>query len=174
MIYFVRHGETDYTLKHLSQGRIDIPLNELGREQAKRLAKRLKNLDIDIIYSSPLSRVLETAKILNQEIKKELVVDDRLIEMALGKREGQDFYSWDQRDIDAFRRKPEDFGAESLESLHNRVVSVYKEICDSKRNIVIVSHGAVYKALYRYINNIHDTLLKFKTPETCELFVLKS
>ena len=56
MIYFVRHGETEYNVLNLMQGHKDIPLNENGIHQAKIARDELKDLKIDEIYSSPLIR----------------------------------------------------------------------------------------------------------------------
>ena len=63
-IILVRHGQTDWNLKKLMQGRTDIPLNETGRVQALEVKEKLKNERIDICFSSPLSRTLTTAKII--------------------------------------------------------------------------------------------------------------
>ncbi len=66
-IMLVRHGETDWNRKEIFRGRIDVELNENGREQAKVLAQAVSAFHIDAAYSSPLSRSLETA---NSEPKR--------------------------------------------------------------------------------------------------------
>ena len=59
--YIVRHGQTDYNKKHRFQGRSDVPLNEVGVEQAKKIADSLADVDFGAIYYSPLIRAKQTA-----------------------------------------------------------------------------------------------------------------
>ena len=61
-LILVRHGQTDWNLKHLMQGMTDIPLDETGKMQAFNVKEKLKNVKLDICFSSPLSRAIETAK----------------------------------------------------------------------------------------------------------------
>ena len=62
--WYLRHGETDWNRQGLSQGSIDIPLNELGLAQAREAAVRLRNRGITSIVASPLSRARVTAEIV--------------------------------------------------------------------------------------------------------------
>lgn len=55
-LYLVRHGQTDFNKGDLTQGSSDIPLNETGKEQARKLAERVKNMRFDAYYVSPLTR----------------------------------------------------------------------------------------------------------------------
>ena len=89
-IVTIRHGETDVNASGLIQGRrTDVPLNENGREQARKAAVKLP-ADIDIIISSPLVRATQTAQIINERYEKEvMLVDNRLIERDFGKFEGE-------------------------------------------------------------------------------------
>jgi len=66
-VYFVRHGQSEGNKKQVHQGE-DVPLSEKGGHQAKALAKRLKNHDIHVIYSSPYLRAKQTAKIISNEL----------------------------------------------------------------------------------------------------------
>jgi len=63
-ILLIRHGETDWNRIHRFQGRSDVPLNQKGREQARALAVALKHEPITAIYSSPLVRAIETARLI--------------------------------------------------------------------------------------------------------------
>ena len=60
-IYLARHGETDWNAELRLQGRNRYPLNSTGRQQAAKLAERLKGVRLDAVYSSTLSRSRETA-----------------------------------------------------------------------------------------------------------------
>lgn len=65
-IYLVRHGQNEDNANGILNGHRDMPLTELGREQARKLAAsiRTQGLQFDVVYASPLSRALETARIL--------------------------------------------------------------------------------------------------------------
>lgn len=91
MIKFIifRHGQTLWNLERKPQGKRDIPLTKLGILQAKRLAQRLQSERIDAFYSSPLSRSLETTKIVAKNHDKGVTILDELIEMDFGMFEGK-------------------------------------------------------------------------------------
>ena len=61
-IYFIRHGETIWNTEKRFQGSSNSPLTELGRNQALKLGKRLKNTNFTNFYSSPLGRTIETSQ----------------------------------------------------------------------------------------------------------------
>ena len=63
-VYLIRHGETDWNSVRKLQGQTDIRLNDYGIELAKLTAEGLKDVDFDLIYSSPLIRAVETAEII--------------------------------------------------------------------------------------------------------------
>lgn len=90
-LIIVRHGETEYNTQKRYQGQSESPLTERGREQAKSAAKRLCAENIDLIYSSPLSRALDTAKIIRGDRDIKIVTDKRLSEIKCGKWEGIQF-----------------------------------------------------------------------------------
>lgn len=87
-IYVIRHGETDWNKNQRLQGRSDIQLNDVGREQAKALIPFLEKLSIQTIYSSPLIRAYETASIANADLRLPIHKDDRLKETHVGDGEG--------------------------------------------------------------------------------------
>ena len=63
-ILLVRHGETDFNKNKLIQGHSDIVLNETGKEQAINAGRKITDFDIDAVFSSPLKRALETARLM--------------------------------------------------------------------------------------------------------------
>lgn len=173
MTFLIRHGSTEFTQKGLSQGQLDIPLSEKGVYEAERMQEAVRRLPINVIYSSPLMRCSQTARIINQGLDLPLIVDDRIMEMFLGRRQGTDFYKWSEEERELFRRRPEVYGAESNESFYSRVTDFYKDVLTRGQNALIVSHGGVFKNIYRYIHGINDFTTKFRTPETCEIFKLQ-
>jgi probable phosphoglycerate mutase len=93
MIYLVRHGQTESNLERRHHGHVDSPLTELGREQARRAGEALAGL-IDrqdsVIFSSPLGRALQTARIIADvaAIERPIIVDADFMEIGMGSAEG--------------------------------------------------------------------------------------
>ena len=81
----IRHGVTEWNIKKMIQGTIDVPLNEEGLRQARAVSQRLAgHYSIDVIYSSPSSRALSTAHCINEKYSVDLKVDHNLIEIDFG------------------------------------------------------------------------------------------
>ena len=85
-LYIIRHGQTELNNRKVLQGRSDHPLNENGIAQARDAAEKLKGITFDVVWSSPLIRALQTAKIIVPDAKPR--IDERLIEMEYGPYEG--------------------------------------------------------------------------------------
>lgn len=90
-LFLVRHGETESNRLGLTLGRADVPLNEHGRWQAKRLAGALATEPLAAIYSSPLSRTRDTAAAIAREHNLEVQIEPDLTEMDVGETEGLPF-----------------------------------------------------------------------------------
>ena len=86
MIIFLRHGQAENNTKRILAGRTEgVPLTKTGVEQAERIAKYLKHMDVSAIYSSPIERASTTAKIVADYNSLNYKLDDRLIEIEMGK-----------------------------------------------------------------------------------------
>ena len=85
-IYLIRHGETEWSLGHLHTGRTDIPLTENGRVEASELGKKLKAIEFNAVFTSPLSRARQTCALAGLGINAK--VDERLREWDYGDYEG--------------------------------------------------------------------------------------
>ena len=86
MIIFLRHGQAENNTKKILAGRSPgVNLTETGIQQAEQAGKMLKTLNISTIYSSPIDRALQTAKTVAQHCELEPLIDDRLIELDMGK-----------------------------------------------------------------------------------------
>jgi broad specificity phosphatase PhoE len=83
-ITVIRHGETDWNVEGRYQGQADPPLNERGFDQAHELADMLMDNSLDMIYSSPLQRALQTAQIIADHLHLPLHTDARLLEINQG------------------------------------------------------------------------------------------
>lgn len=84
VILLVRHGETDWNREELFRGTHDVPLNHNGREQARWLGMALKSEKIDAAYTSPLSRAVETAKIVLKSHGIEAMMHEGLLDFNYG------------------------------------------------------------------------------------------
>lgn len=81
MIYVVRHGETDLNKEGRLQGRMGLPLNEKGKQQAREMKEMLKTVQFDLVFSSPQEQAVQTAEIITN---LEPIVDSRLDVFDLG------------------------------------------------------------------------------------------
>ncbi|MBR1567969.1 MAG: histidine phosphatase family protein [Lachnospiraceae bacterium] len=163
-LYIVRHGKTEWNKERRLQGSVDIALADEGRALAEVSSENMKGITFDRIYSSPLSRAYETARILRRDRDIPIITDDRLKELCFGDAEGRPFpelyadescyfrYFFDQPEL----YRPIGHG-ESLEELCDRAAAFMKEIIlpleDSCTRVMIVAHGAINKGLMMYVKN---------------------
>jgi broad specificity phosphatase PhoE len=90
-LILVRHGETDLNKQRRVQGLSNLGLNEKGKRQAEALAQALKNEKVDVIYSSPLRRALETAQAIGRFHRVRVVPLDGLKELDVGEVDGMTY-----------------------------------------------------------------------------------
>lgn len=167
MIKFVRHGETEYNVLGISQGQLDIPLNEKGLMQAEEISLFLKDYHFDVIYTSPLIRAKKTAEIINKYHNVKIVVDDRLKEFFAGRRQGTKSSDWTSEMNEDFMLHPEKYGAESNEGFYNRCVEAYLDL-PADKEVLVVAHASVYKNILRYKEG-QPFNPKFKIAENAEV-----
>lgn len=151
-LYLIRHGETDWNAARKVQGQVDIPLNENGRRVADETGRALRDLRFDRVYSSPLLRALETARLICAGRSVPIEADDRLKEIDFGPYEGRvvsDLQENFRRFSDApeLYRAPE--GAESIEHLMARSLDFLESVLvpaslmqDAPERVLVVAHGA--------------------------------
>lgn len=164
--YVLRHGQTDWNVQMRLQGSTDIPLNETGRRQAHVAAKILAGEGITKIIASPLSRALETARIVGAVSGVEPVIDKRLIERNFGQFEGMTIdevhqhredmreHMNPQADVDG---KHYPWDAEPLPDVIDRVfacVNAYRET----GKCLFVFHGIPFRAVTRkFLNDMYSS-----------------
>lgn len=156
LLILARHGETDSNRDRLALGREDVPLNERGRLQAQALARSLSRQPIVAIYSSPLRRALDTARVAADAIGLDVVVDEGLIEMDVGEIEGATFEVMRKRYGELLRRwfsqevgdvpMP---GGESLRDVQDRAWAAIQRIRESHPDdtVLAVTHNFVILTL---------------------------
>ena len=166
ILYFARHGETDWNRERRLQGQHDIPLNALGRVQASHCGELMRELlerdgrnaaQYDYV-SSPLGRARETMELMRSAMgldPEAYRTDARLMEMSFGRWEGFTFNELQAREAAALAEREHDKwgfvlpGGESYAQLQVRVRSWYEGIeCDT----VVSAHGGVCRVLMASLN----------------------
>ncbi len=156
-IFLVRHGETHWNLTRRFQGRTDVPLNQEGKNQARALALTLKDESLSAIYSSPLVRALETARLIKEfHPSTPLFEEEGLTEMDLGEFDGMEAAHWFahyQDFLKAWRSTPGRLkmpGGESLQEVQIRAVDTLERVAKlypSGSTLLLCSHNFVNRAL---------------------------
>lgn len=163
--WFLRHGETDYNVRGLSQGALDISLNANGRAQAALAGPLLANRGIIGIISSPMIRTRETTEIINQSLNLPVNYEADLREVIFGGMEGKPLSPWFTSWMDG-TYTPE--GAESFTALTARVEAVFSRLLTSPGPVLLVSHGGVFRALRGIMNLSLEGLTPNAQPLFCQ------
>ncbi|HWH26047.1 MAG TPA: histidine phosphatase family protein [Pseudolysinimonas sp.] len=145
-LFLVRHGETDWNRQRRIQGVTDIPLNETGREQARRTGELLARRSWDAVYTSPLDRAHESARIISSQLGLSLpTVVPELSERNYGEAEGMVFTEIEARypDRDSVP------GQETRAEVVARVLPALTALAAAHpgESLVVVSHGGAIRAL---------------------------
>lgn len=163
-IYIVRHGETVWNKSRLLQGSRDIELSKEGREAAIARGEQLKDVDFDMIYSSPLSRAYETACIIRGERNTEIIRDDRLREVNFGINEGKSSIELQKDKSNPFYKFFDDpgnyeapEGGESLKDVCVRTKEFMEQVIEPQKDklerVLIAGHGAMNKGIMCHVLN---------------------
>ncbi len=154
-LYLIRHGETDSNKSYRFQGQTDIELNAEGKAQAELLAEHFKEIHLDKIYCSSLTRARQTAQPMAEMHNLKVETFDDIKEIAFGEWEGMTFDEINARwpgDIDAFFKNPALChvpGGENFSAVAARVEPFFKRCLaemDDADN-AIVSHGGIIRVL---------------------------
>ncbi|EHL96676.1 phosphoglycerate mutase family protein [Acetobacteraceae bacterium AT-5844] len=167
--WFLRHGETDWNARGLSQGNVDIPLNTVGWAQAERAAEALARTmgtprEIATIVASPLSRARNTAETVAAKLGLDIELDEGLREVSFGVQEGQEMGGWFDDWVDG-KLTPE--GGESFEQLRIRTVDALNRALSRKGPVLVVAHGALWRA-FRSVAGLPANV---RTPNALPLWV---
>lgn len=159
VIYLIRHGETDWNTRRLLQGATDIPLNQNGIEVARLTAIGLKDVNFDLIFTSPLKRAKETAEIIRGDRNIPIIEEERLKEISFGPYEGlccqKEGWNIPDPDFVNFFANPGEYvppkGGESILHLCERTTEFLQELVShpdyQDKTILLSGHGAVVKGL---------------------------
>lgn len=159
-ILLVRHGYSEYNHVKKFTGHLDIPLTPLGVKQAEVTAKYLlETYTIDAIYSSDLSRAVNTAKPVADALGLPVQTDKRLRELNLG--DWTDMYIADVKEkypveYEAYRKGARCLGGESADELKDRALQAVYEIAQTNehKTVLITAHGGTIRAILRGLQNL--------------------
>jgi len=156
-IFLIRHGETNWNKEGRFQGQIDIPLNNNGKEQARKTCEYLKDINFNKAFSSSMNRPYETAQIIlenNKELK--IIKIDSLAEISHGLWEGKLEEEINQEWPNLLKNwhdKPEEVvmpEGESIRDVSKRSTNAFQKICLSQKDndlTLLVAHDAVNKTI---------------------------
>ena len=154
-LYISRHGQTPWNVEDLICGRTDVPLTEVGQQQALRLAESALDKGIAVILCSPMLRARQTAQAVSDAIGVPIQIDERLIEMDFGTFEGTsrfgEEFQWIRAQMST--RFP---GGESGFDVAYRVYSLLYEIKEkyADKTVLLVCHNCVSRAVRSFFMNL--------------------
>jgi broad specificity phosphatase PhoE len=152
IMHLVRHGRSGWNATGRIQGQIDIELDEIGLQQAQRIADRLEREPIAAIYSSPLLRAKATADAIAERLKLPVTPDARLMEYDFGVISGLTWNELTENHPELADRWLEDpwavpvAGSEGRVNFAARVMSAMQDICARRpaEQVAIVAHGGTF------------------------------
>ena len=176
MIYIVRHGQTELNQRSVLQGRSNHQLTDLGREQASAVGDAFRDAGIvfDKVYTSPLDRAIETAKLVAGDVPTEC--EDALIEMDYGPYEGTDLHNLPpevEEFFQDFTNHPAPDGMEQLSSVVARAGELLERLKEeaANRDILLSTHAIAMKGLLEYLTPESNGAYWSKFIGNCAVYV---
>ena len=154
-VYLVRHGQTAWNLEEVFRGRADIPLDEAGRKEVHLAGEALKDETLHAIYSSPLSRSIETAENIAKFQNIPVTPFDSIIDISYGEWEGKSLKEVQKKFPDLYAlwlEKPHKVtfpAGESLDEVRSRAMEAVENLVAKHKNenIALVAHRVPNKVI---------------------------
>lgn len=158
----IRHGQIRSNVEDVYAGRTDEELTESGASQANRLGQEIRDLEISVIYTSPLARTVQTAEIMNAHLRARLIKECDLLEMDLGPWTGLSKAEVAGKYPEAYRtwvEAPAEFrfeGMETLQGIQERAICVLDKFLKEAPDMIgaIVTHAVIIKCAFLYFNHL--------------------
>lgn len=161
MILLIRHGESKANIKGIYQGQsFNLGLSSRGKKQSEALANALTEYKPNRIFSSPLQRTMQTAKIIAKKLKKKVQTDNLLQEMNHGTWEGKyqkDFNHQELELLQLWKEKPHKtqmIKSEHFNDIANRCQQIINKFTKLDGTTVIVTHDTVSRILASLLLNL--------------------
>jgi probable phosphoglycerate mutase len=167
-IIFLRHGQAKNNTDRILAGRTEgIPLTETGIKQAEHTAELLQHMNISAIYSSPIQRAKHTAEIVGKHNSLDVTIDDRLIELDMGKFTGMPYDEIFNSHGNVFMKfyngelEIAHNGVETFSDVKKRVLGIVDHVIENHpdENVVLVTHMDPIKAMLSTIVDLSATNL---------------
>ncbi|AJM91742.1 histidine phosphatase family protein [Nitrosopumilus piranensis] len=167
-IIFLRHGQAKNNTERILAGRTEgVPLTDVGEQQAQHTAELLEHMNISAIYSSPIQRAKHTAEIVGKHNSLDVKIDERLIELDMGKftgmaydeifnDHGNVFMKFYEGDLEIAHN-----GVETFDQVRKRVLGIVDHVVEKHpdENIVLVTHMDPIKAMLSTVVDLSPTNL---------------
>ena len=171
ILYFTRHGESEWNLIHRVQGRHNSSLTERGVRMALQLKKRLKGLPYTRVLVSPLDRAMQTAQLLTEGTGIVPEPDDRICEVDLGVMEGQIMEELPPLMLHQFYNEPQNYrpeGGEGYPAAFERVSDLMRELETEDGCVLIVAHALILRLIRLYLLKLPiSEMMKVHTEGCC-------
>ncbi len=167
-VYAARHGQTQWNAEDKICGSTDLPLNEKGFAQAKKLAEIAAGYGIDLIVSSPLLRARQTAAAIAEACGALVVIEERLREQDFGSFEGKSRKD-PQYQFNRLQFAGKYPGGESTMQVAARVYGVLDELKEKygNRTVLLVCHGCVCRVIRSYfVSTTNEEYFQFTESNT--------
>ena len=182
MIIFLRHGQAENNTKRILAGRTEgVPLTKIGIEQAEQIGKYLKPIDISAIYSSPIERANNTAKIVAESNSIDYKLDERLTELDMGKftrmpydeifaKHGNVFLKFYSNDPII-----SEYNVETFPHVQKRVMDMLDYIIKKhdQQNVILVTHMDPIKSVIAKVMDLKPLALFELIIANCSLTIIK-
>ena len=168
MIIFLLHGQAENNTKKILAGRSPgVNLTDLGIQQAEQSGKMLESLNISAIYSSPIDRALQTAEIVAKYCDLEILTDDRLIELDMGKFTKMPYDEIFAKHGNVFLKFYEgsnevsENGVETFTDVQKRIFDMIDFVVNRHKteNVVLVTHMDPIKAMIGKVLSLKPEIL---------------
>lgn len=173
-IYIMRHGETIWNHKGIIQGRSSNRLSNKGKEQVNIQSNNFKDIDFDLIISSPVFRAVQTSKIMQKNQDCKVLKNEKITEIDQGVFAKRLKSSMTEQDWKNYHSKSKEFGLETNDEIFLRVKSFAEEIKEKYKNktILVVTHRAIAKLLLNILRNenrTHEELFNWDIFDNAEI-----
>jgi probable phosphoglycerate mutase len=167
-IIFLRHGQAKNNTERILAGRTEgVPLTELGIKQAEQTAELLKHMNISAIYSSPIERAKHTAEIAGKHNSLDVTIDDRLIELDMGKFTGMPYDEIFKSHGNVFMKfyngelEIAHNGVETFPDVKKRILGIVDHVIEKHpdENVLLVTHMDPIKAMLSTVIDLSPTNL---------------
>ena len=153
ILYVVRHGETVSNKMMKVSGDEEALLTNNGIRQAELLKEKFSDISFDYVFSSPLLRAYETAKLITDN---EIIIDERLKERDYALNEGKLIVDTNPKEIWNYYLNSNSNGVEKVQDLLSRISDCLKDLKNKydDKTILLVTHSGVARAIYYLIEGI--------------------